>query len=414
MMQSSKFQFYEFFAGGGMARLGLGSRWHCLFSNDFSEKKAQAYRTNFPPAHEFKLEDVFNLTTQDLPGQADLAWASFPCQDLSLAGKQRGLSGERSGSFWGFWKLMQGLQYENRAVPIIVLENVVGTITTRGGEDFRILLDTLVSVGYRIGPMVINAVHFVPQSRPRLFVIAVRNDHEIPRSLIDIGPTKMWHPEALQRTHQHIPQHIRDSWVWWRMPAPLVPQSSLTDLIEDAPDSVKWHTQDETDRLLELMTPRHQEKVAEAQRLNRRVVGTAYRRIRPSDNGVKAQRAEVRFDDVSGCLRTGSGGSSRQFIVVVEGDRIRSRLLSTREAARLMGVPENYRLPQSYNEAYHLMGDGLVVPVVSWLEQNLLSPVLGFEEQRWSNEYAIGPRSSVRSDQSSLQVALLERTRRTT
>jgi DNA (cytosine-5)-methyltransferase 1 len=51
---------------------------------------------------------------------------------------------------------------------------------------------------------------------------------------------------------------------------------------------------------------------------------------------------------------------------------IRSRLLSPREAARLMGVPDTYKLPENYTEAYHLMGDGLVVPVVRWLEQHLL------------------------------------------
>ncbi len=412
-MNRPTFQFYEFFSGGGMARLGLGNRWHCLFANDFSEKKAQAYRMNFPPALEFKMGDVFNLTTQDLPGQADLAWASFPCQDLSLAGKQRGLNGERSGSFWGFWRLMQGLQYEGRDVPIIVLENVVGTISTRGGEDFKVLLDTLVSVGYRVGPIVINAVHFVPQSRPRLFLIAVRNDHVIPRGLVDIKPTSMWHPVSLQRTYNVVPKHIQDAWIWWRMPAPLARKVKLTDVIEEMPESVKWHAPAETDRLLELMTPRHQDKVTEAQRLNRKIVGTAYRRIRPSDNGSKAQCAEVRFDDVSGCLRTGSGGSSRQFIIAVEGDRIRSRLLSTREAARLMGVPESYKLPQGYNEAYHLMGDGIVVPAVSWIEQNLLSPILGFDEPRWNNEYAIGPRASIRSDQSSMQLRLLEQKKST-
>lgn len=408
MTNQRKFQFYEFFAGGGLARLGLGDRWHCLFANDFSQKKAQAYRMNFPPADEFRLDDVFNLTTQDLPGQADLAWASFPCQDLSLAGKQRGLDGERSGSFWGFWRLMQGLQYENRSVPIIVLENVVGTITIRGGEDFRILLDTLVSVGYRVGPMVINAEHFVPQSRPRLFIVAVRGDHKVPSSLVNIEPTKMWHPVSLQRTYGSVASHIRESWIWWRVPAPLVRKGRLMELIDEMPESVNWHTPEETNRLLELMTARHRDKIAEAQRLNRKIVGTAYRRIRPSENGEKAQRAEVRFDEVSGCLRTGSGGSSRQFIIVVEGDQIRSRLLSTREAARLMGVPDSYRLPSGYNEAYHLMGDGVAVPVVSWIEENLLSPLLGFEESRWSNEYAIGSRALTRKEQSALQIALLE------
>jgi DNA (cytosine-5)-methyltransferase 1 len=100
-----------------------------------------------------------------------------------------------------------------------------------------------------------------------------------------------------------------------------------------------------------------------------------YRRTRPDESGRKTQRAEVRFDQISGCLRTPVGGSSRQTILVVNGDSIRSRLLSSREAARLMGVTDTYNLPENYTEAYHLMGDGLVIPVVSWLEAYLLYPL---------------------------------------
>ena len=150
----------------------------------------------------------------------------------------------------------------------------------------------------------------------------------------------------------------------------------LADVIEEHPTSVRWHTEDETKRLYELMPAIHRAKVSDAQR-NGRAVGTVYRRIRRNDHNEKAQVAEVRFDGVSGCLRTGSGGSSKQFIFVVEGDLIRSRLLSTREAARLMGIPEEYRLPENYSDAYHLLGDGLAVPVVAWLERNLLTPLLG-------------------------------------
>jgi DNA (cytosine-5)-methyltransferase 1 len=79
---------------------------------------------------------------------------------------------------------------------------------------------------------------------------------------------------------------------------------------------------------------------------------------------------------VAGCLRTASGGSSRQTIVVVEGARVRTRLLSAREAARLMGLPDSYVLPARYNEAYHLAGDGLAVPVVAFLREHLLEPLL--------------------------------------
>lgn len=367
--------FYDFFAGGGMARIGLGPRWKCLMANDFSEKKAQSYITNFYPTTEFILRDVHDLTTIDLPGQAALAWASFPCQDLSLAGKGKGLQGERSGSYWGFWELMTALQKEGRGVPIIVLENVVGTITANQGDDFRILLQSLVESNYLVGPLVADAVHFIPQSRPRLFIIAVKKEHLVNENLIRETPTATWHPIKLKNAYRRQPEFIRNAWRWWNLPIPPKRQIKFMDLIEENPKGVQWHTEKETQRLLDLMSAVNKKKVQAAKTNGSRMLGTIYRRIRREKNGNKALRAEVRFDQISGCLRTGSGGSSRQFIMVVEGDRIRSRLLSTREAARLMGAPESYKLPQKYSEAYHLLGDGLVAPVVSWLEKHLLHPI---------------------------------------
>lgn len=358
-----------------MANLGLGSRWRCLMANDFSDKKARAYRLNFPPANEFILNDVSNLTTHDLPEGAVLAWASFPCQDLSLAGNWRGLQGDRSGSYWGFWRLMHELELEGRPPSIITLENVVGTITANQGIDFQVLLQSLIDIGYRVGTLVIDAVHFVPQSRPRLFVIAVRNDQLIPNDLTLRHPNDLWHPMSLRKAHARLGADLKDSWVWWDLPYPQCNKQKFIDLLEMNPISVAWHSDAETARLLQLMAPLHLEKVQAAQKVQRPVVGTIYRRVRSGSDGQKSQRAEIRFDGISGCLRTGSGGSSRQFIMLVDGDKIRSRLLSTREAARLMGLPDDYVLPSGYNEAYHLVGDGLVVPVVSWLEQHILSPL---------------------------------------
>ncbi|MCP4688019.1 MAG: DNA cytosine methyltransferase, partial [Desulfobacterales bacterium] len=367
--------FYDFFAGGGMAHLGLGKGWRCLMANDFSPGKARAFRENFPPGHALIEADVWDLTTRDLPGSADLAWASFPCQDLSLAGKGCGLKGERSGSFWGFWKLMEELEEEGRQPPIVVLENVVGTISANKGADFRALLEALDLAGYRVGPMVINAMHFIPQSRPRLFIIALKKDHPLPKEFVQPEPSDLWHPAALRRAYPLQKKRVRESWVWWTLPAPPACGYTFTDLIEDHPTGVKWHSPEETQRLLDLMAPLHSAKVNKARASGEKIAGGVYRRMRKDKNGARAQRAEVRFDGYSGCLRTGSGGSSRQFIIVVEGDRIRTRLLSTREAARLMGVPDSYKLPKKYNEAYHLMGDGLVVPVVSWLEKHILTPL---------------------------------------
>ena len=126
-------KFYEFFAGGGMARAGLGPSWTCLFANDIDAKKASSYARNWGET-EFETADVAKLSTVDLPGRADLAWASFPCQDLSLAGMGAGLKGSRSGTFWSFWNLITGLAREGRLPDLVVLENVVGTLTSRGGE----------------------------------------------------------------------------------------------------------------------------------------------------------------------------------------------------------------------------------------------------------------------------------------
>jgi DNA (cytosine-5)-methyltransferase 1 len=153
----------------------------------------------------------------------------------------------------------------------------------------------------------------------------------------------------------------------------------LSEIIEDEPAGVEWHGLEQTTRLIGMMSPLHLQKLENAKRLRRRIVGTVYKRMRPADRGDRIQRAEVRFDQISGCLRTPAGGSSRQIIVVAEGKRVRSRLLSPREAARLMGVPEDYPLPQNYNDAYHLFGDGLAVPVVRWIEQHLLRPVASCE-----------------------------------
>ena len=80
-------------------------------------------------------------------------------------------------------------------------------------------------------------------------------------------------------------------------------------------------------------------------------------------------QAEARFDGLAGCLRTPGGGSSRQFLIEAHGERVRVRLIGAREAARLMGLPDSYRLPARRNEAYHLLGDGVVAAGGALLER---------------------------------------------
>ena len=367
--------FYEFFAGGGMARAGLGTDWQCLFANDFDHKKSRVYKDNWGDK-ELVTGDVRKVKVADLPGQADLVWGSFPCQDLSLAGGGAGLKGDRSGTFWPFWSLMKGLREDNRAPSLIVLENVNGTLTSHGGKDFIAICNALHQADYRFGALIVDAAHFVPHSRPRLFIIGVRGDVEIPAELIADEPSLPFHTRALRNAFDRLPPRLKNGWIWWSLPAPAGRNTIFADLIEETPTSIPWHTQAETRALLAMMSTVNRAKITAAKKAGRRMVGGIYKRTRLDENGRKVQRAEVRFDDIAGCLRTPAGGSSRQLIVVVDGDKVRSRLISSRETARLMGLPEEYKLPENYNEAYHLTGDGVVVPVVHFLAEHILGPVI--------------------------------------
>lgn len=367
--------FYEFFAGGGMARAGLGPGWRCLFANDFDRRKAESYRANWG-GDALHVGDVGAVTTAQLPGVADLVWASFPCQDLSLAGAGAGLRGARSGTFWPFWRLMQALRAEGRAPKTIVLENVCGALTSHGGKDFAALCAALSDGGYRFGALVIDAALFLPQSRPRLFIVALRGDIPVPEALVGQGGDAPFHTRALMTAQGHLPKALKQNWLWWRLPAPPLRNASLLDVIEGAPRDVSWHSVAETKALLAMMSEINLARIDEAKRAGGRTVGTLYRRTRYV-GGEKMQRAEARFDDLAGCLRTPAGGSSRQFVVLIDNGKVRSRLMSARETARLMGLPDDYVLPDNYNEAYHLTGDGVVAPVVRHIAAHLLEPLFG-------------------------------------
>ena len=124
------------------------------------------------------------------------------------------------------------------------------------------------------------------------------------------------------------------------------------------------------------MSPNSLAKVEKARETGKPEIGMLYKRGRPSADGTTRQRAEVRFDGLAGCLRTPGGGSSRQTVLFVEGPQVRARLLSSREVARLMGLEDHYIMPPRYNDAYKVAGDGVVVPAVCYLDQQLFQPAL--------------------------------------
>jgi DNA (cytosine-5)-methyltransferase 1 len=373
----------ECFCGAGMARVGLGDSWQCVFANDFDARKAASYIANFGREH-LHVCDVADLTTADIPAErTDLCWTSPPCQDLSEAGSRAGLDGTRSGAFWPFMRLIEGLRIERRAPRLIVYENVTGLIEPRGGRDFEAVVGALNNAGYRTGALVIDAALFAPQSRVRVFVIGVDASLDIPAHLLSHKPSLPFQTpplallcDPLGDPRFNLPQSSLRAPIWWRLPVPPKRNTTLGDLIEDEPTGVGWDTPAKTAKILATMSEGNLAKIESAKQAGKRMAGGLYRRTRPTKDRGKVSRWEVRFDGLAGCLRVPTGGSSRQTLMIVEGDSVRTRLLSPREAARLMGLPDDYKLPSNVNEALGLMGDGVCAPVVRFLAENLLEPIL--------------------------------------
>lgn len=344
--------FLEFFAGSGLVAHALSPYFDAGWANDISEKKAKVYKENHPE-QPFLLGSIADVKGEVLP-DASLSWASFPCQDLSLAGAMAGIHAHRSGLVWEWLRVIDEMTTKP---PLLVAENVIGLISANNGDHYRLLHSALTQRGYRVGALMLDAVRWVPQSRPRIFVVAVRDDIEIPSSLIALEPN--WaHSTPLRSVAKDL-----QNWIWWNLPEPAPRIENLSDIIEwDAPCT----TDEATQRNLALVPEAHFSKLQSSDFL----VAPGYKRIRN-----KRQVLELRFDGIAGCLRTPKGGSSRQFLVLKKDGELQTRLLTVRETARLMGAPDTFKLPGTYNDGYMAMGDAVAAPVAEYLAKHLLSPL---------------------------------------
>lgn len=363
--------FGEFFAGIGLMRIGLErAGWRVAFANDIDEDKRQMYCGHFGDNGEFVLGDVHKLGARDIPDIA-LATASFPCNDLSLAGARRGLAGEQSSAFWGFIEVLTKMG--NRRPPMVLLENVTGFLTSHDGNDFRDALLALNRLGYAVDALIVDAGRFVPQSRQRLFVVATKTP-----VVSALNDTPSFYESDCR------PPALADFIMWnadinWRirqLPPLPVTKTKLPNILENlSPNSKMWWSRERAEYLLNQMSPKHRAKAEAMIRGSRVTYGTVFRRVRK-----ERSMAELRTDSIAGCLRTPRGGSGRQILFAAGKGRFAVRLLTPRECARLMGA-DDFTINVSLNQALFGFGDAVCVPVIEWVARNYLNPV-------WEENYA--------------------------
>jgi DNA (cytosine-5)-methyltransferase 1 len=357
------FRAAEFFAGIGLVRLALERQgWNVVFANDIDPKKAEIYSHNWPDCDHLLVGDIHALKVDQIP-DCTLFTASFPCNDLSIAGRWEGLHGKESSSFWGLIRLLQDLG--PRKPPLVLLENVVGFLMSHGGRDFEQALLALNELGYSVDALILNAIHWVPQSRPRLFVIAKRDEGQQKRSFAFVSDAR---PDALFRfinAHPNIRWDIRD------MPHLPRPRARLMDIVEDLPDDdPHWWNAERAEYFMRQMSAKHEGQAREMIAGKSYTYATAFRRVRHQKS-----MAELRTDGIAGCLRTPRGGSGRQILFKAGSGRYQVRLLTARECARLQGVPDSYIINVPLNQALFGFGDAVCVPAVEWIAQHYLTPV---------------------------------------
>jgi len=366
-------KFLEFFAGIGLVRMGLeAAGWSVALANDIDPAKREMYEAHFQdPEQHFILEDIHKLHVRDLP-DATLATASFPCTDLSLAGGREGLKGAQSSAFFGFVKLLEAMG--SRRPPLVLLENVLGFLTSHDGEDFAIAMKTLNRLGYSVDAFVLDAKWFVPQSRPRLFVVAslISNAENIDRR----HPrwSERLRPELLSR---YIDAHADIAWSLRSLPEPPPGAAAcLADVLEDLPpEAPEWWSRERTEYLYHQMSQRHRALADRWIESRTWCHGTVFRRVRRQSDGTKRSMGELRSDGIAGCLRTPKGGSGRQILFKAGYGCYAARLLTPRECARLMGA-DDFKINVPLNQALFGFGDAVCVPAITWIAQNYLNPLL--------------------------------------
>jgi DNA (cytosine-5)-methyltransferase 1 len=362
---SNRWRVAEFFAGIGLVRIAAKRQGlEVIFANDIDPKKEEIYAANFGREH-FHLGDIHKIEAASIP-EADLYTASFPCNDLSVAGAMAGLSGEHSGAFWGVIRLLSEKRKLGEAPHTVLLENVPGFVTSRGGSDLRAAIVALNGLGYAVDVVRVDAIHFTPQSRARVFVIGELESR--PNSPYRVSPSET-RPAVLAQfilSHSDLHWSLRD---WPKLPRR---ETTLESILEDPSENdALWWDEERTRYFLGQLSAKHEQLANEMIASKHFRYATAFRRVR-----MGRSMAELRADGVAGCLRTPRGGSGRQILFRGGKNTARVRLLSARECARLQGAPDDFRIDVPLNQALFGFGDAVCVPAVEWVLEHGVLPRL--------------------------------------
>ncbi len=366
--------FIELFAGIGLIHEALKPlEWEAALANDNDPKKIRAYKANYPEVP-FSDRDVRVLDLCEYPA-ARLVTASFPCIDLSQAGNRQGLNGEHSSLVRTFLEKVFRLAECDKKPEFLLVENVPNLLSIHDGAALEEILRTMAGLDYGFDVVQVDAKHFTPQSRNRVFIVAV----DLKRHPLRRRPF----PNDHLRRHKIAEAYRRNPQLpWFFFDFPQLPsrELSLRDIIERVPEtSPAWWNKEHTDYFWSLVEHDHKLKLEALLKGGRSQVFTAVRRLRRRRK--REQIFNVRFDGLASCLRTPGGGSSTQYVIAIKDGLLRGRRLTALEAARLQGVclPESspdFTLTGSETDVRFAFGDAVCVPAVRWVVEHSIEQLI--------------------------------------
>lgn len=316
--------FIDLFCGIGGFRLALESFGaECLFSIDNNKQAVDTYDTNF---NSNSYGDITKLNEINVP-KHDILCAGFPCQSFSISGKQKGFEDTRGTLFFDVVRIA-----DYHKPKILFLENVGNLKNHDKGRTFKIIKNTLRSIGYNVYYDILNASNFgVPQARKRIYIIAIRKD-------IDNHNFKF-----PQETNELI--SIKNI---------LLPNEECEDLM----------LKKEYDLDLD--------KVKKFNKIQNRPL-----RIGTVNKGGQGDRIYSENGHAITLSAEGGGNGARTGLYYIDK---KIRKLHPHETARLMGFPEDYILNPSINQAHKQFGNSVIVDMIQYITKEIVNDGSVFNE----------------------------------
>ncbi|WP_027793183.1 DNA (cytosine-5-)-methyltransferase [Paraburkholderia acidipaludis] len=323
------FSFIDLFAGIGGIRMGFESHGgHCVFTSEWNDFSKKTYLENFGDRHPF-VGDIVPFPLEDVPDH-DVLLGGFPCQPFSIAGVSKKNS---LGRPHGFECTTQGTLFFNVAQIIaakrpkaFLLENVKNLVSHDKGNTFKVIQETLRDeLGYDVHCKVIDGGHFTPQHRERIIIVGFREKTGFSWDNLQLPTEGPRLASILHKTDGSEPVLSHDGDRFFNHEKRIVqPKYTLTPKL--------WE-------YLQAYAEKH----------------------RAAGNGFGFGMAYP--DSVTRTLsaRYHKDGSE---ILVYQGKSKRPRRLTPRECARLMGFPDEFRIPVSDTQAYRQFGNSVVMPVI--------------------------------------------------